>query len=272
MTKSRPVPRACFFLGNSRMEEKGTTANTVAIIPAAGWGVRMGSNRAKQFLRLEGQPILAVTLSRFQQCPFINALVLVVPEKEMAYCRREIVEPYHLDKVVQIVKGGERRQDSVRFGLEATEGNHDLVVIHDGVRPFIDPELIERVITETRKHRAVITALPAKETVKELNGEGFVVRTHNRENIWLVQTPQAFYFQDIMAAHRQAEKENWPNITDDALLMERMGIPVKVIRGTEENIKITTPLDLALVRQMMRAQGAGCRVQGARPRVKGLKG
>lgn len=244
-----------------KSEESGT--DTLAVIPAAGWGVRMGSDKAKQFLLLDDQPILAVTLSRFQECPAIDGIILVTPEKEMEYCRREIVEPYHLDKVAKIVKGGEKRQDSVRLGLEAAGPACRIVVIHDGVRPFVDPGLIERVVAETRKHRAVITALPAKETVKELDKQGFVSRTHDRENIWLVQTPQAFYFKDIMAAHRQAEKEGWTDITDDALLTERLGIPVKVIPGTEQNIKITTPYDLDLARHLMKAQGLRHRAQGA---------
>ncbi len=241
-----------------------TNNSTIAIIPAAGWGVRMASNRPKQFLLLDDRPILAVTLSYFQECQAIDGIILVTGEKEIEYCRREIVEPYKLDKVIRIVKGGQRRQDSVRFGLEASEGNYQIVVIHDGVRPFIDLELIERAVTEARRHRAVITALPAKETIKELDKEGFVIRTHDRENIWLVQTPQAFYFKDIMAAHQQAEKEGWNDITDDALLMERMGIRVKVIQGSEQNIKITTPYDLSLAKHIMKSQGLKNRAKGAR--------
>jgi 2-C-methyl-D-erythritol 4-phosphate cytidylyltransferase len=239
-----------------------TNKTTIAIIPAAGWGVRMGGNRPKQFLLMDDRPILAITLSCFQECPAIDGIILVTPEKEIEYCRREIVEPYNLNKVIKIVKGGQKRQDSVRFGLGATEGNYQIVVIHDGVRPFINPDLIERTVFETRKHRAVVTAMPAKETIKELDKEGFVIKTHNRENIWLVQTPQAFYFKDIMAAHTQAEKESWEDITDDALLMERMGIRVKVIQGLEQNIKITTPYDLSLARHILKAQGAGRKAYG----------
>lgn len=224
----------------------------------------MAGDRPKQFLLLDDRPILAVTLSRFQGCPAIDGIILVTPEEEIEYCRREIVEPYNLDKVIKIVKGGQRRQDSVRFGLEASEGNYQIVVIHDGVRPFINLELIERAVTETRKHRAVITALSAKETVKELDKEGFVIRTHDRENIWLVQTPQAFYFKDIMAAHQQAEKEGWNDITDDALLLERMGLQIKVIQGSEQNIKITTPYDLEWARHIMKAQGIKNKAKSAR--------
>lgn len=233
---------------------EGLNKNTIAIITAAGWGIRMAGDRPKQFLLLDDRPILAFTLSHFQDCPSIDAIILVVPEKEIEYCRREIVEPYDLKKVIKIIKGGKRRQDSVRLGLEASEGIYQIVVIHDGVRPFINPELIERAVTGTKKHRAVITALPAKETIKEVDKEGFVIRTHNRENIWLVQTPQAFYFKDIMDAHQRAKKEGWNDITDDALLMERIRMRVKVIQGSEQNIKITTPYDLELARYIMKTQ------------------
>jgi 2-C-methyl-D-erythritol 4-phosphate cytidylyltransferase len=233
---------------------EGLNKNTIAIITSAGWGARMAGDRPKQFLLLDDRPILAVTLSHFQGSPSIDGIILVAPEKEIEYCRREVVEPYNLNKVIKIIKGGQRRQDSVRLGLEASEGIYQIVVIHDGVRPFINPALIERAVTETRKHRAVINALPAKETIKEVDREGFVLRTHNRENIWLVQTPQAFYFKDIMAAHQKAEKENWDHITDDALLLERMGMRVKVIQGSEQNIKITTPYDLELARYIMKTQ------------------
>ena len=244
----------------TKMEKtEGLNKNTIAIITAAGWGVRMAGDRPKQFLLLDDRPILAVTLSHFQNCPSIDAIILVAPEKEIEHCRREVVEPYNLNKVIKIIKGGKRRQDSVRLGLEASEGIYQIVVIHDGVRPFISQELIERAVTETRKHRAVIAALPAKETVKEVDKEGFVLKTHNREKIWLVQTPQAFYFKDIMAAHQKAKKEGWNDITDDALLMERIRMRVKVIPGSEQNIKITTPHDLELARYIIKAQGTGCK-------------
>ena len=121
---------------------------TVALIPAAGSGIRMKSKRAKQFLLLEGRPILAVTLEPFQECRDVAAVILVVPPDEVEYCKEEIVERFGLTKVERIVPGGKRRQDSVRLGLEATEGKYDLVLIHDGVRPLIEKWLLERVIEE----------------------------------------------------------------------------------------------------------------------------
>jgi 2-C-methyl-D-erythritol 4-phosphate cytidylyltransferase len=129
--------------------------------------------------------------------------------------------------------------------------DYEIVVIHDGVRPFIEVDLIEKTIAAAQDHRAVITALPAKETVKEVNQAGFVVKTFDRKGIWLVQTPQVFRFTDILAAHKKAVSEGWDDVTDDASLVEKMNIPVKVIEGLESNIKITTPHDLEFGRRFI---------------------
>ena len=219
---------------------------TVAVIPCAGSGVRMGAGMAKQFLEIRDKPVLALTLERFQACPLIDSITLVVPLADLDFCKSEIVERYGFDKVERIVLGGERRQDSVRSGLEASKGDYELVIIHDGVRPFIDIELIERTIRAAGEHRAVITALQAKDTVKKVDQAGFVTETCERKDMWLVQTPQAFRFTDIMTAHKKAVSEGWDDVTDDASLIERLGIPVRVIQGSEYNIKITTPHDMEL--------------------------
>ncbi len=221
---------------------------TVAVIPCAGSGVRMGAARAKQFLEIQERPILALTLEKFQACRLIDSITLVVPMAEIDFCKKEIVEKYGFDKVDKVILGGERRQDSVRLGLEASNGDYELAVIHDGVRPFIDAALIERVLKAAKDHRAVIIALPAKDTVKRVDQAGFVIETHERKNIWLVQTPQVFRYRDIMTAHEKAISEGWADVTDDASLIERLGIPVKVIQGSEYNIKITTPHDMELGR------------------------
>ncbi len=226
---------------------------TVAIIPAAGSGIRLESKRAKQFLSLDGKPILALTLEPFQECSDVAAVILVVPLDDVEYCKKEIVERFGLTKVEKIVPGGKRRQDSVRLGLEAAGGKYDLVLIHDGVRPLIEKGLIERVIEEAMINRAVITALPAKETVKEVNDLRDVVKTYDRERVWMVQTPQVFRYQDILKAHQKALKEGWEEATDDALLVERSGITVKVVEGSEKNIKVTTPHDLELARFLLRS-------------------
>jgi 2-C-methyl-D-erythritol 4-phosphate cytidylyltransferase len=221
---------------------------TAAIITAAGAGIRMGGDQAKQFMDLGGRPLLAVTLERFERSPAIEGIVLVVPSGKVDDCRDRIVRKYGLAKVVKVVAGGKRRQDSVRLGLEATEGQYPFVLIHDGVRPLVSPELISRVAKAMNRYRAVIPALAARETIKEANAAGLVVKTHDRTALWLVQTPQAFRYEDILEAHRRTLEEKWEEVTDDALLMERMGVPVNIIEGSEENIKITTPRDLELAR------------------------
>jgi 2-C-methyl-D-erythritol 4-phosphate cytidylyltransferase len=208
----------------------------------------METNRPKQFLDLEGRPVLVRTLEVFQACPLIDSIILIIPEQDVKLTRREIVEPYGLTKVKKIVPGGERRQDSVRLGLEAWEWHDGFVLIHDGVRPLVPSDLIVRVIDAAKENRAVITALPAKETVKEIDENALVMKTYDRKKVWLVQTPQVFQYNDILMAHQRAVQENWEEVTDDALLLERVGIPVKVIEGSEENIKVTTPRDMELAR------------------------
>lgn len=234
------------------------SSKTVAIIPAAGAGVRMGSERPKQFLALEGKPVLQVTLEKFQGCQAIDAIIAVVPSADVDYCKREIVEKHHLGKVRKVIAGGPKRQDSVRLGIEASGGEYGLVLIHDGVRPLIPPDLIKRVVASAKKDGAVVAALPAKETVKEVDEKGLVTRTYDRQRVWLVQTPQVFRYRDILDAHRRALEQGWEGVTDDSLLMEKMGIPVKVIEGSEENIKITTPHDLELARRILQMRGESC--------------
>ena len=241
--------RGLLFVSTACKGLKGFfVVKTVAIIPAAGAGARMGMNRAKQYLDLHGKPLLAVTLKKFQICPAVQGIILVVPRDQVEYCTKEIIEPYGLTKVKKVVEGGERRQDSVRFGIEASNGRYKLILIHDGVRPFITPGLIEKVVAAGEKDRAVITALPLKETVKEVDQKDRVIKTCDRGRLRMVQTPQIFRYEDILEAHRRALREGWEAVTDDALLVEKMGIPVRVIEGSETNIKITTPHDMVLAR------------------------
>jgi 2-C-methyl-D-erythritol 4-phosphate cytidylyltransferase len=225
---------------------------TVAIIPSAGASLRMGTGTAKQFMDLDGRPLLAATLQNFEQCPLVEGIILVVPRDRISYCKEEIVERYRLIKVGQVIRGGKRRQDSVRLGLEAVQRPCKLVLIHDGVRPFAPPEFITRIIIAASGNRAVVPGMPLKETVKQVGPDGRVAGTPDRRNFRLVQTPQAFRYDDILSAHRRAADENWEELTDDALLLERLGIPVIVVEGLEENIKITTPRDLELARFLMR--------------------
>jgi len=228
----------------------------IAIIPAAGIGARMRSDQAKQFIDLCGKPILAVTLNHFQKCSLVDKIVVVVSEDDVDYCNREIVDRYQQSKVCMVVAGGKRRQDSVRKGLESVGDLCKWVLIHDGVRPLVTTGLIEKVIKAAKKFRAVITGLPVKETVKELDDQGMVSQSVHRSHLWLIQTPQIFQFEDINLAHQKAIQDGWEEATDDAFLIEKMGIPVKIIKGDESNIKITTPQDLDIARFLMSKRSA----------------
>jgi len=230
---------------------------TVAIVPAAGAGARMGGNLAKQYLHLEDRPILAVTLEALQRCSLLNAIVLVVPPEDVPFCQIEIVEKFHILKVEKVVPGGKLRQDSVRMGLESLNGQYDMVLIHDGVRPMVKPDLVEMVIRTAVQHRAAIAALPAKETVKAVNQTRQVTATYDRAKVWMVQTPQAFYYEDIIRAHREALAKGLTEATDDAFLVEQLGITVRVVPGSEQNIKVTTPHDLAMAKFLMRMEHSG---------------
>jgi len=223
----------------------------VAIIPAAGAGVRMDSDRPKQFMFIDRKPLLAVTLEKFQSCQVIDSIILVVPGSDVAFCREKIVTPFGLSKVKKIIAGGQRRQDSVRLGLESTAGTFDLVLVHDGVRPFVSQHLIEMIVKTAIENRAVITAIPVKDTIKEVNRAGYVENTYERRSLWQVQTPQIFRYNDLISAHHRALEEGWKEVTDDAQLMEKVGIPVKVIKGSETNIKITTKYDMELAKFLL---------------------
>ncbi len=227
--------------------------SVVAIVPAAGSGVRMGAGRAKQFLEIKNRPLLSITLETLQKCDRVDAIILVVPEADVGFCREHITDPFGLHKVIKIVPGGPRRQDSVRMGILATQGKYDLLLIHDGVRPMITVELVERIINAAGKHRAVIAALPAKETVKEVNSHHVVTGTYDRKRVWMVQTPQIFRYRDILAAHERALSEGWEEATDDSLLVEKTGITVTVVEGSDRNIKVTTPFDLEMARNILTA-------------------
>ncbi len=225
-----------------------TPSKVTAVIPAAGSGIRMRSREAKQFLDLAGMPLLAFTLRPFQECRDVDGIVLVVRREDLFYCMHEIVDRFHLSKVREVVAGGKSRQDSVREGIGSVPDDCAWVLVHDGVRPFVSAELIERVIMAARQFRAVIPGVPLKETIKQADRRGTVLRSIDRGNLWLIQTPQIFRLEDIRLAHQEAVKQGWREATDDALLLEKVGIPIKIIEGEEGNIKVTTAHDLEVAR------------------------
>lgn len=205
----------------------------------------MGSNVPKQYLMLGGMPILVHTLKAFQRTAAVDDVILVLPEEDLKTEREGIVERYQLSKVRRIVPGGKYRQDSVMSGLEAVDARYDIVVIHDGVRPFVSPLLIEIAIKETFETGAVAVGVPAKDTLKMVDSSGFVMDTLIREQVWLTQTPQVFKTALIKEAYKRAYDDHYYG-TDDAALVERMGAKVRMVTGSYDNIKITTKSDLTL--------------------------
>ncbi len=217
--------------------------SVVAVVPSAGQGTRMGGSTRKQYLSLGGVPLLAITLQVLQQISSIREIILSVPQDDIDECRRNIVEAFALGKVTQIVSGGIRRQDSVRNGLLAISHPPDLVLIHDGVRPFIQGEIVERCIGCAQQTGAAVVAMPIHDTVKRVDEQHVILETLNREELWQIQTPQVFRYDSLFAAHQRAQQERW-EATDDAALIERAGHPVSVVEGSCFNIKITRPDDL----------------------------
>jgi len=218
----------------------------LAVVPAAGIGIRMGMSKPKQFIEVSSTPILAFPLIVLNNCDLVNEIIISTIPSEISLCQKNIVERYNLDKVTKVIKGGERRQDSVRHGLEAAEGNYDFALIHDAVRLFLTNDLIESVFKAALKTGAATAAVPMKDTVKMVTKEGFVKATLDRKFLRLIQTPQIFRFKTIFDAHQVALSNGWDNITDDSEMVERLGHPVEIVTGEERNIKITTPYDLRL--------------------------
>ena len=214
-----------------------------AIIPAAGMGIRMGSNVPKQFLLLDGKTILHHTLSVLDQCSVVATIVLVVSDKEIGKAQQQIQDSY--PKVMKVVAGGKERQDSVYNGLQNLDSETDIVVVHDGVRPFVSVDIIHETVEAARDFGAAITAIPVSDTIKKVNEEGLVERTVDRSGLWRVQTPQTFQVSLLKEAYAKAQADNFYG-TDEGSLIEHLGREVKVIPGSELNIKITRSEDLVL--------------------------
>lgn len=225
----------------------------VAIIPSAGKGKRMGHAISKHYIRLEDRPILAYTLDAFDRCPDVNHVLVVVRSGEEEYCLKEVVEKYRIKKVLKVVIGGEKRQDSVYNGIKELDEDTDIVVVHDGVRPFVPPELISEAVRLAMYVDGVVAALPVKDTLKEVAEDGFIKNTPDRESLWYAQTPQAFKKRVIEEAFIRAYSDNFHG-TDESSLVERIGGKVKIIEGSPENIKITTKEDLLLAEFILRAR------------------
>ncbi|MEE9119999.1 MAG: 2-C-methyl-D-erythritol 4-phosphate cytidylyltransferase [Syntrophobacteria bacterium] len=229
----------------------------VAIIPAAGEGRRMGEAVEKQFLHLQGIPVLAHTLGVFDKSPEVDGVVLVVAPQQRQALKENVLGPYPCRKLLGVVDGGSERQDSVARGLEAVPGDCELVVVHDGVRPLVSVALLGAVLEAANYHGAALAAIPARDTVKRAKEE-VVAETLERETIWLAQTPQAFQANLLRLAYEKASRDKIL-VTDDAALVESLGVSVHLVPGSPENIKVTTPTDLIIAEALLakREQGTG---------------
>lgn len=218
----------------------------VAVVLCAGCGTRMNSEVQKQYLLIKGKPVVYYSLIAFEKCPFIDEIVLVTGKEEIEYCRHEIIEKYNLKKVKSIVAGGKERYHSVFEGLKAI-GCCDYVYIHDGARPFIDQELLQRACDSVRIHKACVVGMPVKDTIKISGQDGFADHTPDRSKLWMVQTPQVFQYSLVYQAYDKIMKYPGIQVTDDAMVVEQMGqAKIKLVEGSYKNIKITTPEDLEI--------------------------
>lgn len=222
-----------------------------AIVLAAGVGSRMKSEKAKQFMKVAGQEVLYYSLRAFHMHPEVDAVVLVTKEAFVEHCRKELVERYQFTKVRNICIGGKERYDSVYQGLLAAEvcGEEDIVLVHDGARPFVTADMISDSIACAKKYGACTIGVPVKDTIKIVDAELYGVETPKRADTYQIQTPQTFQLSLLRTAYEkmyEAKRHgDTHNITDDTMLVEQYaGVRCKVVQGAYENIKITTPEDL----------------------------
>lgn len=222
-----------------------------AIVLAAGQGKRMNSKVQKQFLEIGGKPLIYYSLNCFQECPFIDEIILVTGEEAVDYCKEEIVNKYGFTKIKSVIAGGKERYDSVYQGLLACEDT-EYVLIHDGARPFITREILERGMEGVKETGACVIGMPSKDTVKISDEEGFVRETPDRNTVWTVQTPQIFSYPLIRSAHDKIRQGNMDGITDDAMVVEQeSGAGIRLVEGAYTNIKITTPEDLGVAEKFL---------------------
>lgn len=219
-----------------------------AIVLAGGRGKRMNYHKSKQFIEIKGKPVLVYTLEKFIYNKSIDEVILVLPEDEVDYCKKEVLQRYSL-KVDRIVIGGKERQDSVFNALEAME-KANIVLIHDGARPFISEKIIEEGIKYANIYGAAAPGVTPKDTIKIKNEDNISVDTPDRNTLVAVQTPQCFKYDEIYQCHRKIKEEN-AIVTDDTSVVERYGHKVYLYEGDYTNIKITTPEDLILAERLI---------------------
>lgn len=224
---------------------------SVAIVLAAGSGSRMKSNTPKQYMDLGGKPVIYYSLYAFE-ISSIDEVILVVGENEIDYNWEHIVKKYNFTKVSKVIAGGAERYLSVFNGLKAID-YADYVLIHDGARPFITIEILEKVLLSVKEHKACVVGMPSKDTIKISDSNNVITSTPDRKYTWIIQTPQAFSYSIIMGAYSKIIDDiskglgSNINITDDAMVVEyTSNYPIKLIEGSYLNIKVTTPEDLII--------------------------
>ena len=224
-----------------------------AVIPAAGYGTRMGNEIPKQFLQMGAVPLLVHALRVFESSRAISEIVVVVPRDAVTSCREELLPPFAFSKISTVTAGGARRQDSVWNGLQAVDARTKIVVVHDCVRPFVTGTMVEEVVDGARTHGAAIVAVPLHDTVKRVAPDGMVDATLDRQRLWSAQTPQAFDVELLREAHRSSQAAG-VKATDDAFLVERIGHRVFIVNGSPENIKVTRAEDLVMGEAILAAR------------------
>lgn len=225
----------------------------IAIILAAGNGKRMGGSLAKQYLLLGEKPVIWYSLSMMERSPIIDEIVLVVGKGDVERCRSEYVEQYHFTKVSTVIEGGEERFLSVARALEAISEEEAVLFIQDSARPFLTLPLLEELDLAVRQYGTATAAVPAKDTMKIVDAEGFSLETPNRDSLWVVQTPQAFWLSilrrayQLLLPYQSGVSAQSFQITDDTTIVERMlSHPTKMVMASYRNLKITTPEDLTI--------------------------
>ena len=219
------------------------------VIVAAGTGSRMNMGINKQFIKLEGKEVIVYTIEKFYNNHNIDDIVVVVKESEAEFFKKEIIEKYNFENI-KIAYGGKERQDSVYNGLKLLDEKCDVVLIHDGARPFVSNKTIDTCIEEAKEHKAIVVGVPVKDTIKVIDDSNNIVDTPNRSVLWAVQTPQTFDYNILLNAYEDAFESGFYG-TDDATLVERIGHKVKMVEGSYNNIKITTKEDLNIGSQIL---------------------
>lgn len=229
------------------MEKKPVCA---VVIVAAGSGRRMGTSVSKQYLLLEGKEILAHTVEKFEQSAMVDEIILVVGQEDVS-SMEQMAAGYGWKKISTVVQGGAERQDSIWNGLMQTSPSVEIVLLHDGVRPFVTEEMIQESIQTAREMGACAVGVPVKDTIKVCGADGMTLETPDRSCLWQIQTPQTFRREVIFQAFEKARKDGFA-ATDDTSVAEYAGFPVKVIQGSYRNIKITTQEDLLIARAFLK--------------------